>query len=135
MTAINQVVASAAAQLPSAAWDLLSFLDNAKAYATKVGGGILLGLGVIGVIVGGVFLLIKLFGSQQSGSKHSWGQIAMLILIGGAMSTGGVGLMMKVGSGGETTIRDLGGGTAIAQSASEFAHNASLLVTSIPGLS
>ena len=115
MAALTQIGAQVVADLPSAAWDLKGFLEGAKAYAAEIGGGLLLLLGLIGVVVGGIFLLMKLFGGQQSAQKHSWGQIAMLILIGGALSTGGLSLMLTVGSGGEQTIKDLGGGAAIVQ--------------------
>lgn len=115
MTLIERAAAEAVAHLPVANWDLLSFLDNAKTYAKNVGAGVLLLLGVVAVVVGGVFLCIKLFGSQQAGQKHGWFQIIALIIVGGALSTGGVTLMMDIGGGGEDTIRELGGGTAIVQ--------------------
>lgn len=101
--------------LPSAAWDLKSFLANAKSYTQAVGGALLMLFGVAGLIWGGVLLLKKLMGNQQSGAGHGWGQIILLILVGGALSTGGWQLISTIGSGGQATIEDLGNGTVIVQ--------------------
>ncbi|WP_394941121.1 hypothetical protein [Psychromicrobium sp. YIM B11713] len=100
----------------TAAWDIKNLLTNSKTWAQTVGGLLLMLLGVVGLIWGGVLLIKKLMGNQQSGQGHGWGQILLLIIVGGALGTGGWTLISSVGSGGQTTIEDLGnGGTIIVQ--------------------
>lgn len=100
----------------AAAWDIKNLLTNAKTWVQTVGGLLLMLLGVAGLIWGGVLLVKKLMGNQQSGGQHGWGQILLLILVGGALGTGGWTLISTVGSGGQTTIEELGnGGTIIVQ--------------------
>ncbi|MFE6939692.1 hypothetical protein [Streptomyces chartreusis] len=109
------------ASLPSAAWDLTNFLLNAKSQIQLWGGLLLMLLGAVGLIWGGVLLIKKLMANPQSaGQQQGWGTIALLILVGGALGTGGWSLISTVGSGGQQTITDLGGGTVIAQSAGQF---------------
>ncbi|QNE22854.1 hypothetical protein F1D05_09525 [Kribbella qitaiheensis] len=109
------VVALTQAQmsLPDAAWDVKSFLENAKTYLQTIGGLALMLGGAAGLVWGGFRLLQKLMGGQQHGQGDGWGRIAALILVGGALGTGGWSLISAVGSGGQTTIEDLGGGTII----------------------
>lgn len=104
------------AWLPTAAWDLQSFIGNAKDFAESAGGGLLMLMGVVGLIWGAVLLIKKLMSGQQHGGA-GWGQIVLLILAGGALSTGGWSLVKKIGSGGQDTIEKLGegGGTIILQ--------------------
>jgi hypothetical protein len=99
--------------LPTAAWDLESFLNNAKTYTENIGGLILMLLGVVALIWGAVQLVKKLMGNPQTSQQINWGTVALLIIVGGALSTGGFSLMKDVGSGGEETINDLGGNTVI----------------------
>ncbi|MEU8433324.1 hypothetical protein AB0F18_10470 [Streptomyces sp. NPDC029216] len=104
------------APLPSAAWDLTSFLQNAKSQVQLWGGSVLMLLGVVGLVWGGVLLIKKLMANPQSaGQQQGWGTVALLILVGGALSTGGWTLISTIGSGGQQTITDLGGGTVIVQ--------------------
>ncbi|MEV0412434.1 hypothetical protein AB0I68_16920 [Streptomyces sp. NPDC050448] len=104
------------APLPSAAWDLTSFLQNAKSQVQLWGGSVLMLLGVVGLVWGGVLLIKKLMANPQSaGQQQGWGTIALLILVGGALGTGGWTLIQTIGSGGQQTITDLGGGTVIVQ--------------------
>ncbi|CAL9596235.1 hypothetical protein SUDANB120_05348 [Streptomyces sp. enrichment culture] len=104
------------APLPSAAWDLTSFLQNAKSQVQLWGGSVLMLLGVVGLVWGGVLLIKKLMANPQSaGQQQGWGTIALLVLVGGALSTGGWTLISTIGSGGQQTITDLGGGTVIAR--------------------
>ena len=91
-----------------AAWDLKSFLENAAQYAKDAGGALLILMGVVGVVWGGVKLVRKLMGGQQA-QQESWLMIGALIVVGGALATGGWTLMENVSSGGQTTIEDLGG--------------------------
>lgn len=100
---------------PTAAWDLMSFLQNAKSYIQSAGGALLMLLGAVGLVWGGVLLIKKLMGNPQTSQQTGWGTIVLLILVGGALGTGGWNLISTVGSGGQTTIMELGGGTAIVQ--------------------
>lgn len=96
-----------------AAWDLLSFLENANAYIQIAGGALLMLLGVACLVWGGVVCVKTLFASPQSAGKESWVKIVMLIVVGGAFMGGGWPLISKIGSGGEKTITELGGGTIL----------------------
>jgi hypothetical protein len=76
--------------LPTAAWDLTSFLENAKSQIQLWGGLLLMLLGAVGLVWGGVLLIKKLMATPQSaGQQQGWGTIALLILVGGALGTGG----------------------------------------------
>jgi hypothetical protein len=113
---IYEAAALAQVEAPTAAWDLTSFLDNAKSQIQTWGGALLMLLGAVGLVWGGVLLIRKLIANPQtSGQQSSWGTIALLILVGGALATGGWQLVSTVGSGGQQTIEDLGGGTVIVQ--------------------
>ncbi|KIA73399.1 hypothetical protein ANMWB30_23260 [Arthrobacter sp. MWB30] len=95
--------------LPTAEWDLKSFFDNAGEYAKTVGGSFLMALGIVAIIVGAYKGIKKLISGQQN--NDNWVTVALLIIIGGAIAVGGFNLVFTVGSGGKTTIEDLGGGT------------------------
>ena len=116
MTTIYEAAAPAQAELPTAAWDLTSFLENAKSQIQLWGGALLMLLGAVGLVWGGVLLIRKLIANPQtSGQQSSWGTVALLVLAGGALATGGWQLVSTIGSGGQQTIEDLGGGTVIIQ--------------------
>lgn len=116
MAKIYETAALAQASLPAAAWDLTSFLENAKSQFQLWGGLLLMLLGVAGLIWSGVVSVKKLWAPPQTaGQQQSWGTIALLFLLGGALATGGWSFMSTVGSGGQQTIEDLGGGTVIVQ--------------------
>ena len=95
--------------LPTAAWDLVSFLQNAGEYAKIAGGAALITMGIVAVIWGGILLLKKLMAGAQN--QDSWIKVIMLLIIGGAIGVGGFALIFNIGSGGKKTIEDLGGGT------------------------
>ncbi|MEU3016588.1 hypothetical protein ABZ635_04225 [Nocardiopsis sp. NPDC007018] len=97
--------------LPSASWDLLSFLQSATSYVQGAGGALLVLMGTAGVVWGGVLLIKKLMASQQD--QTSWVKIIALILIGGALMVGGFNLISSIAAGGKTTIEDLGGGMIV----------------------
>lgn len=121
MTKIYEAAVLAQASLPSAAWDLTSFLTNAKSQIQLWGGLLLMLLGAVGLVWGGVLLIKKLMANPQSaGQQQGWGTIALLILVGGALGTGGWALISTVGSGGQQTITDLGGSTVIVQTVDQF---------------
>ncbi|MFE4834438.1 hypothetical protein ACFRAU_07130 [Arthrobacter sp. NPDC056691] len=115
MTKIHEAAALAQVSLPTAAWDIASFLENAKTQIQLWGGLLLMLLGAVGLVWGGVLLIRKLMANPQSGPQQGWGTIALLILVGGALGTGGWQLMSTIGSGGQQTIEDLGGGTVMVQ--------------------
>ncbi|PZT84957.1 MAG: hypothetical protein DI630_36535 [Gordonia sp. (in: high G+C Gram-positive bacteria)] len=116
MTKIYEVANLAQAQLPVAAWDVGSFLENAKTTVQGWGGLLLMLLGAVGLIWGGVLLIKKLMANPQTaGQQQGWGTIALLILVGGALGTGGWQLISTVGSGGQKTVEDLGNGSVIVQ--------------------
>lgn len=116
MTKIYEAAALAQLELPTAAWDLTSFLENAKSQIQLWGGLLLMLLGAVGLVWGGVLLIKKLMANPQTaGQQQGWGTIALLILVGGALGTGGWQLISTIGSGGQQTIEDLGGGTVIVQ--------------------
>jgi hypothetical protein len=113
---IYEAAALAQANLPTAAWDLTSFLQNAKSQIQLWGGLLLMLLGAVGLVWGGVLLVKKLMANPHTaGQQQGWGTIAMLIVVGGALGTGGWSLVSTIGSGGQQTIYDLGGGTVIVQ--------------------
>ncbi|PUB32477.1 hypothetical protein C8K30_1011003 [Promicromonospora sp. AC04] len=122
MTKIHEAAVLIPAPLPSAAWDLTSFLENARAQIQLWGGLVLMLLGAVGLVWGGVLLIRKLIASPQTaGQQSSWGTVALLILCGGALGTGGWQFIETVGSGGQQTIEDLGGGTIIVQTVADGA--------------
>lgn len=124
MTKIYETAALAQLELPTAAWDLTSFLENAKSQIQLWGGLLLMLLGAVGLVWGGVLLIKKLMANPQTaGQQQGWGTIALLILVGGALSTGGWQLISTVGSGGQQTIEDLGGGTVIVQTVGSFLNS------------
>lgn len=89
-------------------WDLGSLFENAGTYAKNVGGSFLMLMGIVGLVWGGTLLIKKLMSSQQDNT--SWGKIIMLFIAGGALAVGGFQLVFMIGSGGQKTIEDLGGG-------------------------
>ncbi|QXV62912.1 hypothetical protein [Amycolatopsis sp. TNS106] len=116
MTKIHETADITLSDLPTAAWDLTSFLENAKSQVQTWGGLGLMLLGVVGLVWGGVLLIRKLMANPQtSGHQTSWVTIALLIVVGGAIAGGGWELISTVGSGGQKTIEELGGGTVIIQ--------------------
>jgi membrane-bound ClpP family serine protease len=104
--------------LPTAAWDIVSFLGNALVYIKTAGGGLLMLMGIAALVWGGVLLTKKLMSGQQN--QDSWVKIICLVIIGGAIGVGGFNLVFMLGSGGKTTIEDLGGATFLWDSIPVF---------------
>lgn len=104
--------------LPTAAWDVVSFLQNAATYAKTGGGALLILLGIVALVWGGVLVLKKLMAGQQN--QDSWMKIIGLIIIGGAIAVGGFAMVFTIGSGGKKTIDDLGGATFLWDSIPTF---------------
>lgn len=87
-------------------WDLTSFLENSTEQIQKWGGLFLTLVGVVGIIWS-AFQIIS--GLMSHGKKQvSYGTQVMLLLISGALSTTGLGLVTSIAQGGEKTIKDLG---------------------------
>jgi hypothetical protein len=104
------------ANLSPAAWDLVSFLKNAKVYANTVGGALITLLGLAVVIWAAVLIAKKFFGSNQ-GQGDSWAKIVVMIIVGGALLAGGITLITTIAKGGKATIEELGGGFILIQHA------------------
>lgn len=102
-------------QNPTAAFDPVTFLDNARAYLGTFGTGLIALMGLALVVWGGFSLAKKLMAGQQNSQGPGWVKIALMILIGGAMLGGGLTMLLSVAEGGQTTIEDLGGGGASGQ--------------------
>lgn len=78
MTKIYEAAALAPVSLPGAAWDLTSFLENARAQIQLWGGLVLMLLGAVGLVWGGVLLTKKLMANPQTaGQQSSWGTVAL----------------------------------------------------------
>jgi hypothetical protein len=105
----NALAADPTSNLPTAAWDLISFLSNAKNYGNLIGGGVAGIAGLILVIVAIVFIAKKFLGNGQ-GQEKSWVIIVLMLIIGGALLTGGFVFIANIASGGQKTIEELGGG-------------------------
>ncbi|UJW28871.1 hypothetical protein L3Q67_26915 [Saccharothrix sp. AJ9571] len=122
MANISEAAALAQARLPIAAWDVGGFLENAKSQIQTWGGLLLMLLGTAGLVWGGVLVVRKLMANQQTSNQQTgWMTIALLVLVGGALGVGGWQLVSTIGSGGQQTIEELGGGTVIIQAASDVA--------------
>lgn len=102
-----------------AAWDLLSFLQNAKGYIQTAGGALLMLVGVVLIIWAGV-KFAQHFLSEQGKQTAPLHRAVIMLIAGGAMAGGGFTLLNTMASGGQTTIEQLGGGAAILFSALPF---------------
>ncbi|WP_037853257.1 hypothetical protein [Streptomyces sp. NRRL F-5053] len=121
MTMTHVAPAPEQVKLPTAAWDLTSFLENARSQIQLWGGLLLMLVGAVALVWGGVLGVKKLMANPQAANQQAgWGTIALLILAGGALATGGWQLISTIGSGGQQTIEDLGGGTVVVQAISTF---------------
>ena len=103
------VSAATVPALPTAAWDVVSFFENAGEFVKTAGGGFLVAAGLVALVWGGFLGLRKLMSGQQN--QDNWVKILALIILGGAVAVGGFNLVFMIGSGGKTTIEDLGGAT------------------------
>ena len=105
------LLATKVAGLPLADWDLVSFFENSKEYLGIAGGAALTLAGLIAVVWGGILIVKKLMSQQD---QTSWVKIIGLIIIGGALMGSGGKIIFDISSGGEKTIKDLGGGFIMA---------------------
>lgn len=104
--------------LPTAAWDLVSFLENAGEYVKTGGGALLVLMGLAALVWGGILVIKKLMSGQQN--QDNWLKIIGLMIVGGAIAVGGFSLIFTIGSGGKKTIEDLGGGTFLFDAVQPF---------------
>lgn len=95
----------------TASWDLLSFLENVGSYMKEAGGLLLIIMGVGALVWAGVRVVQKLWGEGHQAQQISWLKIILLVIVGGALCTGGWTFMYDIGQGGETTIEELGTGS------------------------
>lgn len=94
------------------AWDGLSFLNNSKNYASRIFAGVVALAGLILLGIGAVNLVRKIASPEKT--RTGWPMIVLSIIVGGALGLGGGwALMQSIGSGGERTIRDMGGGAVL----------------------
>lgn len=101
---------------PAAAWDLVSFFNNASSYVKVAGGALISLMGLVVVVWAAVLIAKKFFGNSQQ-QQESWFKIVLMIIIGGALMTGGITLITGIARGGQTTIEELGGGFILIQNA------------------
>lgn len=95
------------------AWDVGSLLKNATSTLKGWGSLLIILIGVAMLVWAFVLLGKKLMASQQQAQNQAgWPQIILLIIVGGAGMIGGWSLMQDIGSGGKTTVYDLGNGAA-----------------------
>lgn len=92
----------------SAAWDLGTFLQNAKKAIETWGGYFLMLLGVVAVIYS-VYQAVKGLMNPQR-AQTNWLQVAAAFILGGALTIGGYKWVGDIAQGGKKTIDDLGGG-------------------------
>ena len=105
------VLSNLMANLPTLAWDLGSFLDNAGKTLETWAGYIIVIIGVVCVAVG-VYKIAS--GLISHGKKQvNWPVAIILILLGGALLAGGWYWVVGIAKGGQQTIEDLGGGSPV----------------------
>lgn len=96
--------------LAGAGWDLGSFLTNSKSTLTTWFGAAIMILGIVAIAYA-TWQIVS--GLMSHGKKQTnWAVAIMLLIVGGALSmTTGFQFMQEIASGGQKTIKDLGGGT------------------------
>lgn len=99
---------------PTAAWDLVSFFENASDYVKIAGGALISLLGLIVVVWAAVLIAKKFFGNSNQ-QQESWFKVVLMIIVGGALMTGGIVLITGIAAGGKTTIEELGGAFILIQ--------------------
>ena len=95
------------------AFDIGSFLQNATSTLENWLNFAIIALGVIMLGKGGYEIGMYLMGNQQSRKQHDWKMGVLLLIVGGAFFTAGMGLLKSIGEGGQKTINDLGNGSTI----------------------
>lgn len=87
-------------------WDWESLFKNGESTAKTVGGAALGALGIIVLIVAGVYLAMVGL-SKRSKGQYVW-QAVIGIIIGGVLTAGGVSLLTSVSQGSYKSVKELG---------------------------
>lgn len=88
---------------PESSGDLVTVLDEMQGLIGGMGGTLLIMIGAISIVWAGVLLIKKLMSPDSYGS--SWGSILVMLIMGGAMSSGGLTLISGTGSDPEAEQR------------------------------
>lgn len=75
-------------------WTLSSFVDDAALQLGVMGGWMLILMGVLGLIWGMLMLIKKLMSAPGDISSSSWSSIVLMVIVGGALATGGYSLTL-----------------------------------------
>lgn len=101
-------LAESVQNLPTLAWDLGTFLQNAANTLKQWGGYLIVLIGVVMIIVG-IYQIAKGFISHGK-TQTNWFVAIALLILGGALMVGGWSWVAGIASGGKQTIDDLGNG-------------------------
>lgn len=96
--------------MPTLAWDIGTFLQNATKTIKQWGSYLIILIGVVLIIVS-IWQIAKGLISHGKGQTN-WAVAIIMLIIGGALMAGGFGLVSTIASGGGQTINELGAGTA-----------------------
>lgn len=89
-------------------WDLGTFLKNATSTIQTWGGAFVILIGVIMIIVG-IYKIAKGLISHGKGQPPNWVISIALIIVGGALTVGGLDWVMTIAGDQRKTIDELGG--------------------------
>ena len=95
--------------MPTLAWDIGTFLQNATKTIKQWGSYLIILIGVVLIIVS-IWQIAKGLISHGKGQTN-WAVAIIMLIIGGALMAGGFGLVSTIASGGGQTINELGAGT------------------------
>lgn len=87
-------------------WDWETLFQNGESTAKTVGGALLGALGIIVLVVAGVYLAMVGL-SKRSKGQYVW-QAVIGIIIGGVLTAGGVTLLTQVSQGSYKSVKELG---------------------------
>lgn len=88
------------------AWDWETLFQNGESTAKTVGGALLSALGIIVLVVAGIYLAMVGL-SKRSKGQYVW-QAVIGIIIGGVLTAGGVSLLTQVSQGSYKSVKELG---------------------------
>jgi uncharacterized membrane protein len=94
--------------MPTLAWDIGTFLQNATKTIKQWGSYLIILIGVVLIIVS-IWQIAKGLISHGKGQTN-WAVAIIMLIIGGALMAGGFGLVSTIASGGGQTINELGAG-------------------------
>ncbi|MGC6586664.1 hypothetical protein ACPV3A_17055 [Paenibacillus sp. Dod16] len=94
------------------AWDLGSFLENARETLGVWGSSFIMILGVLALIYSVYQIVTGLW--SQGKKQTNWFVVILLLIVGGVISVPtGFEFVKDIAGGGRKTIEDLGGGTIL----------------------